>query len=69
MSGLWWSGMAGTVQGLANELTLFNGIAEDLAELMANQDKLGSDWGYNHYPVRHHHHHHHYHPRHQQSPL
>jgi len=41
----------GTLHGLANEQTFLNGIAENFTYVSENVDKLGSPWGYNHYPV------------------
>jgi arylsulfatase A-like enzyme len=42
----------GSMQGTTNEIaTAANGIPEDLPYLLSMLDKLGSDQGYNHYPV------------------
>jgi arylsulfatase A-like enzyme len=42
----------GSMQGTTNEIaTAANGIAESLPYLLSMMDKLGSDQGYNHYPV------------------
>ena len=41
----------GSFGGLANEMTFFNGIPQNFTYLMEHIDDLGSDWGYNHYPV------------------
>jgi arylsulfatase A-like enzyme len=41
----------GSMQGLLNELTFFNGVPEDLKEVLAHVDDLGTWKTYNHYPV------------------
>ena len=41
----------GTLHGLLNEATVFNGIPEDLHEVLRAQDELGGPTTFNHYPV------------------
>jgi arylsulfatase len=42
----------GSLQGTTNEIsTMLNGVTEDIPYLQSMMDKLGSDMGYNHYPV------------------
>jgi len=41
----------GTLQGLGNEVTFFNGIQENFNDLLLNMDDLGSARFYNHYPA------------------
>lgn len=41
----------GTLQGLLNEMTLFNAIPEDFHEVLRRMDDLGGPLTYNHYPV------------------
>lgn len=41
----------GSLQGLLNELTFFNGVPEDFNELLRRIDELGSWKTFNHYPV------------------
>ncbi len=41
----------GSMQGLLNELTFFNGVPEDLKQVLAHADDLGTWKTYNHYPV------------------
>ncbi len=41
----------GSLQGLLNEMTFFNGVKEDLKEVLKNVDEIGSWKTYNHYPV------------------
>ena len=41
----------GTLQGLLNEATVFNGIHEDLKEVLRRSDELGGPTTFNHYPV------------------
>ena len=41
----------GGLQGLVNEVTWMNGMAEDLAKVLAQIDDLGTWKTYNHYPV------------------
>ena len=40
----------GTLQGLGNEITFFNGIQETFDDLLLNMDDLGSARFYNLYP-------------------
>src|SRR5271157_5961812 len=41
----------GTLQGLLNEMTIFNAIPEDFKEVLRRMDDLGGPLTYNHYPV------------------
>jgi arylsulfatase len=41
----------GTLQGLLNEATVFNGIPEDVHEVLRRADELGGPTTFNHYPV------------------
>jgi arylsulfatase A-like enzyme len=41
----------GSLQGMSNEMTFFNGIPEDLKQALASIDDLGTWKSYNHYPV------------------
>jgi arylsulfatase len=41
----------GSLQGLANEMTFFNGVKEDLQTLLDEIDEIGTWKTYNHYPV------------------
>src|SRR6516162_9124548 len=41
----------GSLQGMSNEMTFFNGIPEDLKDVLAREDELGTWKTYNHYPV------------------
>ncbi len=41
----------GSMQGLLNELTFFNGVPEDLKQVLARVDDIGTWKTYNHYPV------------------
>jgi arylsulfatase len=41
----------GSLQGLANEMTFFNGVPEDVKVLLAHADDIGTWKSYNHYPV------------------
>ncbi|MDX1965670.1 MAG: arylsulfatase, partial [Planctomycetaceae bacterium] len=41
----------GSLQGLLNEMTFFNGVKEDIKEVLAHADDIGSWKTYNHYPV------------------
>ena len=41
----------GSLQGLLNEMTFFNGVKEDLKEVLKNVDEIGTWKTYNHYPV------------------
>jgi arylsulfatase A-like enzyme len=41
----------GSLQGLLNEMTFFNGVKEDLKEVLKRADELGTWKTYNHYPV------------------
>lgn len=41
----------GGMQGLLNEMTVFNGIPEDMKEVVRRMDELGSPTTFNHYPV------------------
>ena len=41
----------GTLQGLLNEMSIFNGIPEDFKQVMAHMDDLGGPTTFNHYPV------------------
>ncbi len=41
----------GTLQGLLNEMSIFNGIPEDFKQVMAHMDDLGGPATFNHYPV------------------
>ena len=41
----------GSLQGLLNEMTFFNGIKEDLKDVLKNVDEIGTWKTYNHYPV------------------
>ena len=41
----------GSLQGLLNEMTFFNGVAEDSKEVLRHADDLGTWKTYNHYPV------------------
>ena len=41
----------GSLQGLLNEMTFFNGVPEDLKEVLKRADDIGTWKAYNHYPV------------------
>lgn len=41
----------GGPQGLLNELTYFNGVPEDFAEILKRMDELGGPNTNNHYPI------------------
>jgi len=41
----------GSRQGLLNEMTFFNGVKEDIGEVLARVDDIGSWKTYNHYPI------------------
>jgi arylsulfatase len=41
----------GSMQGLLNEMTFFNGEKEDIKEVLRRADEIGSWKTYNHYPV------------------
>jgi arylsulfatase len=41
----------GSLQGLLNEMTFFNGVPEDLKEVLKRADEIGTWKTYNHYPV------------------
>ncbi len=41
----------GSLQGLLNEMTFFNGEVEDIKEVLKRADEIGSWTTYNHYPV------------------
>ena len=41
----------GSMQGLLNELTFFNGVPEDIKQVLSHVDELGTWKTYNHYPV------------------
>ena len=41
----------GSLQGMSNEMTFFNGIPENLKDVLAREDELGTWKTYNHYPV------------------
>ena len=41
----------GSVQGLLNEMTFFNGVREDIKQVLARADEIGSWKTYNHYPI------------------
>jgi arylsulfatase A-like enzyme len=41
----------GSLQGLLNEMTFFNGIKEDIKDVLKNVDEIGTWKTYNHYPV------------------
>jgi arylsulfatase A-like enzyme len=41
----------GSLQGLLNEMTFFNGVKEDIKEVLKNVDEIGTWKTYNHYPV------------------
>ena len=41
----------GSLQGMSNEMTFFNGIPENYEDLLAHMDDLGTWKSYNHYPV------------------
>ncbi|MDX1901614.1 MAG: arylsulfatase [Gammaproteobacteria bacterium] len=41
----------GSLQGLLNEMTFFNGIPEDYNNVLAHMNEIGSWKTYNHYPV------------------
>jgi arylsulfatase len=41
----------GSLQGLLNEMTFFNGEVEDIKEVLRRADEIGSWTTYNHYPV------------------
>jgi arylsulfatase len=41
----------GSLQGLLNEMTFFNGVPEDINEVLRRADEIGSWKTYNHYPV------------------
>jgi arylsulfatase len=41
----------GTLHGLLNEMTYFNGVPEDIKEVLKRADDLGTWKTYNHYPV------------------
>jgi arylsulfatase len=41
----------GSLQGLLNEMTFFNGVPEDIKQVLARADDIGTWKTYNHYPV------------------
>ena len=41
----------GSLQGLLNEMTFFNGVPEDIKEVLKRADDIGTWKAYNHYPV------------------
>jgi arylsulfatase len=41
----------GSLQGLLNEMTFFNGVPEDVKEVLKRSDDIGTWKTYNHYPV------------------
>jgi len=41
----------GGMQGLLNEMTMFNGIPEDMKEVIRRMNELGGPMTFNHYPV------------------
>ncbi|MFM7149783.1 MAG: arylsulfatase [Gemmataceae bacterium] len=41
----------GSLQGLVNEMTFFNGIKEDIKDVLKRADDIGTWKSYNHYPV------------------
>jgi arylsulfatase len=41
----------GGMQGLLNEMTMFNAIPEDFMEVLRRMDELGGPNTFNHYPV------------------
>ena len=41
----------GSLQGLQNEMTFFNGVKEDIKEVLKRVDDIGTWKSYNHYPV------------------
>jgi arylsulfatase len=41
----------GSLQGLLNEMTFFNGVTEDVNEVLKRADDIGTWKTYNHYPV------------------
>ena len=41
----------GSLQGLLNEMTFFNGVTEDIKEVLKHADDIGTWKTYNHYPV------------------
>lgn len=41
----------GSMQGLLNEMTFFNGVKENLADVLEHVDEIGTFKTYNHYPV------------------
>jgi len=41
----------GSLQGVSNEMTYFNGIPESLKDVLARENDLGTWKSYNHYPV------------------
>jgi arylsulfatase len=41
----------GSLQGLLNEMTFFNGVPEDVQEILKRADDIGTWKTYNHYPV------------------
>lgn len=41
----------GSLQGLLNEMTFFNGVKEDLKDVLERVDEIGTWKTYNHYPV------------------
>jgi arylsulfatase A-like enzyme len=41
----------GSLQGLLNEMSFFNGVPEDLKEVLKRADDIGTWKAYNHYPV------------------
>ena len=41
----------GSMQGLLNEMTFFNGVPEDLKQVLKRADEIGTWKTYNHYPV------------------
>ncbi len=45
------SSAEGSSQGLLNELTFFNGIKEDLKQVLARVDEIGTWKTFNHYPI------------------
>jgi arylsulfatase A-like enzyme len=41
----------GSLQGLLNEMTFFNGVPEDIKQVLKHADDIGTWKSYNHYPV------------------
>jgi arylsulfatase len=41
----------GSLQGLLNEMTFFNGVPEDIKDVLKRADDIGTWKAYNHYPV------------------